>query len=375
MSIYVGMDVHRKRSQVAVLDDAGVPQGNRNVPNDPAQLVPILGALPPGTPVAFEAADGWGWLVDLLEELEPEPHLVHPSRGKAIASARLQERQGRRGHPGAAAARRPVARGLDRPQQVRDLRALLRHRASLVGLVDRGQESHPCGAGRPGDPAADWAVDRHRPGLAGRARSTADPRAIVEDYLALLDGLAEPITRLEHQIHALAKPDPGVQALMALPGVGQLTAMMLVAEIGDIARFPTARKLCAWARLTPQVGNSDRTLRHGHITKQGSPWVRWILQEAAQTAKRSPLFAPPTPSSPAAGASRSPPWRSPAGCWPALSTSSISWRPPPPPEKAKPPGVLVTTACACNTAVALTEQPGPDSTVMRTPTRGPNGCV
>jgi hypothetical protein len=39
------------------------------------------------------------------------------------------------------------------------------------------------------------------------------------------------------------------------------------------------------------VRNSDRTLRHGHITKQGSPWVRWILQEAAQTAKRSPLFA------------------------------------------------------------------------------------
>jgi Transposase IS116/IS110/IS902 family len=81
------------------------------------------------------------------------------------------------------------------------------------------------------------------------------PRAIVEDYLALLDGLAEPIARLEHQIHALAKPDPRVQALMALPGVGRLTAMTLVAEIGDIARFPTARKLCTWAGLTPAVRN------------------------------------------------------------------------------------------------------------------------
>jgi Transposase len=90
MSIYVGMDVHRKRSQVAVLDDAGVPQRNRNLANDPAKLIPVLGALPPGTPVAFEAAYGWGWLVDLLEELELEPHLVHPSRCKAIASARLK---------------------------------------------------------------------------------------------------------------------------------------------------------------------------------------------------------------------------------------------------------------------------------------------
>jgi transposase len=115
MNVYVGMDVHRKRSQVAVVDDAGVPQRNRNVANDPATLIPVLGALPPGTPVAFEAAYGWGWLVELLEELEPEPHLVHPSRCKAIASARLQERQGRCCHPGPAAAGGFAARGLDRP--------------------------------------------------------------------------------------------------------------------------------------------------------------------------------------------------------------------------------------------------------------------
>jgi transposase len=85
MNVYVGMDVHRKRSQVAIVDDAGVQQRNRNLANDPAKLIPVLGALAPGTPVAFEAAYGWGWLVDLLEELELEPHLVHPSRCKAIA--------------------------------------------------------------------------------------------------------------------------------------------------------------------------------------------------------------------------------------------------------------------------------------------------
>ena len=104
MTVYVGMDVHRKRSQVAIVDDAGVQQRNRNLANDPAKLIPVLGALPTGTPVAFEAAYGWGWLVDLLEELELEPHLVHPSRCKAIASARLQERQGGCGHPGPTAA-------------------------------------------------------------------------------------------------------------------------------------------------------------------------------------------------------------------------------------------------------------------------------
>ena len=82
MNVYVGMDVHRKRSQVAVVDEAGIQQRNRNVPNDPAKLIPILGALPPGTPVAFEAAYGWGWLVELLEELELEPHLVIPAAAR-----------------------------------------------------------------------------------------------------------------------------------------------------------------------------------------------------------------------------------------------------------------------------------------------------
>jgi hypothetical protein len=60
MTGYVGMDVHRKRSQVAIVDEAGDQQRNRNLANDPAKLVPILGVLPPGTPVAFAAADGWG---------------------------------------------------------------------------------------------------------------------------------------------------------------------------------------------------------------------------------------------------------------------------------------------------------------------------
>ena len=66
---------------------------------------------------------------------------------------------------------------------------------------------------------------------------------------------------------------------------------MLLAEIGDISRFGSARKLASWAGLTPTVRGSDRTVRHGHISKQGSAWLRWILCEAAQTAKRHPGFA------------------------------------------------------------------------------------
>ena len=82
-----------------------------------------------------------------------------------------------------------------------------------------------------------------------------------------------------------------MKVLTQLPGVGPFTAMVILAEVGDVNRFGSARKLAAWAGLTPTVRGSDRSVRHGHISKQGSAWLRWILCEAAQTAKRHPDFA------------------------------------------------------------------------------------
>jgi hypothetical protein len=150
----------------------------------------------------------------------------------------------------------------------------------------------------------------------------AAPRRIIDDCLGLIDQLTPIITQLERDLLARARPDPRVQALRELPGTGRITAMTLVAEIGDITRFPTARKLCAWAGLTPQVRNSDRTIRHGHITKQGSAAVRFVLEEAAERARPArPLWAS-TPSAPPAAATTSPPSPWPASCWPAASTSS-----------------------------------------------------
>ena len=111
------------------------------------------------------------------------------------------------------------------------------------------------------------------------------------DALALIDALESVIGRLDVEVRQHARSDPRVKVLTQLPGVGPFTALVLLAEIGDITRFASARKLAAWAGLTPTVRGSDRTVRHGHISKQGSAWVRWILCEAAQTAKRSPQFA------------------------------------------------------------------------------------
>ena len=90
MSVHVGIHVHRKRSQVAVVAEDGKVQLNRNVVNGSEPMLRLIGELPAGMPVAFEAAYGWGWLIELLEDYGFDPHMVHPLRCKAIASARLK---------------------------------------------------------------------------------------------------------------------------------------------------------------------------------------------------------------------------------------------------------------------------------------------
>ena len=134
MSVYVGIDVHRKRSQVAVIDSGGEVLATRNVPNGVETILGVIGGLPPGTPAAFEAAYGWGWLAGLLEDYGFDPHLVHPLQCKAIASARLKNDKA-----GAAILAQLLRADLlpeawIAPPAVRQLRALLRHRAQLVRL-------------------------------------------------------------------------------------------------------------------------------------------------------------------------------------------------------------------------------------------------
>ncbi|MFH8388060.1 IS110 family transposase [Kitasatospora sp. NPDC018058] len=293
MSVYVGIDVHRKRSQIALIDEDGTVQVNRNVPNGVETVLGVIGDLPIGTPVAFEAAYGWGWLVELLEDYGYDPHLVHPLQCKAIASARLKNDKVDAATLGQLLRADLLPEAWIAPLDVRQQRGLLRHRFQLVRLrtllrnrihavlADLGH-TRPAGGCFTG-PGRTWLADLPLPDAS---------RHIVDDLLVAMDALQPLIDVLDKELAALARGDPRATALMELPGVGILTALAIVAEVGDVTRFPSARKLASWAGLTPTVRNSDRTVHHGHISKQGSPWLRWIMCEAAQTAKRHPDFAP-----------------------------------------------------------------------------------
>ncbi|MGW4567073.1 IS110 family transposase [Streptomyces sp. NPDC004561] len=291
MSVYVGIDVHRKRSQIAVLDEDGTVRINRNVPNGVETVLSVIGDLPIGTPVAVEAAYGWGWLVELLEDYGYQPHLVHPLQCKAIASARLKNDKVDAATLGRLLHADLLPEAWIAPLEVRQQRALLCHRFQLVRLRTLLRNRvHAVLADLGHDRAGSLFTGPGRIWLASLELPDAS-RRVVDDLLRLMDALQIPIDALDVQLAAHARGDPRVKVLTALPGVGPLTALVILAEVGDVTRFPSARKLAAWAGLTPTVRGSDLTVRHGHISKQGDAWLRWILCEAAQTAKRHPDFA------------------------------------------------------------------------------------
>jgi transposase len=227
MSVYVGIEVHRKRSQVAVVTEDGQVQVNRNVVNGMEPILKVIGDLPAGTQVAFEAAYGWGWLVELLEDYGFDPHLVHPLRCKAIASARLKNDKVDTATLAQLLRADLLPEAWIAPKDVRQLRALLRHRVALVrlgtGLRNRIHAvAADHGYDRPGrqwtgaywtGPGRQWLAELPLP---------AASRQVITDSLGFIDAVAPIIDRLDRQLHARAKADPRVKLLVT--GVGARAA-------------------------------------------------------------------------------------------------------------------------------------------------------
>ena len=213
MSVYVGIDVHRKRSQVAVVTEDGTVQLNKNVVNGSEPMLRLIGDLPAGTPVAFEAAFGWGWLAELLEDYGFEAHLVHPLRCKAIASARLKNDKVDAAILAQLLRADLLPEAWIAPAEVRQLRALLRHRISLVRLgTQLRNRIHAVAADHGYDRSASYWTGPGRGWLAELDLPAAS-REIVTDCLAVIDGLAPVIDRIDGELHQHAKADPRVKVL------------------------------------------------------------------------------------------------------------------------------------------------------------------
>jgi transposase len=169
------------------------------------------------------------------------------------------------------------------PRELRDLRNLLRHRVVLTRMRSALKNRVHALLARQG-------IQREHADLFGEGgRRFLDQlplrepaRRRLDSLLSLIGNFDREIEQAKREIDALARHDPRVDVLCQLRGIGPYTAMLVIAEVGEIERFRSARHLCAWAGLTPTVRSSDGRARLGHISQQGSPHIRWTLVEAAQ---------------------------------------------------------------------------------------------
>ncbi|NIM52347.1 MAG: transposase, partial [Gemmatimonadales bacterium] len=95
----------------------------------------------------------------------------------------------------------------------------------------------------------------------------------LDGYLRLLEALTTELGTVTATIATQVRQDPQAQLLCTMPGIGPYSALLILSEIGDVRRFPDARRLCSYAGLVPSVHASGGTTRRGRLTKQGSKWL------------------------------------------------------------------------------------------------------
>jgi transposase len=217
------------------------------------------------------------------------------------------------------------------PPPVRELRALLRHRVHLVRVRTLLRNRiHAI--------VADHGHDRPRGGYwsgPGRAWLASLPlpavsRELAGDNLGLIDAIQDRVDRLDGEIHQRARSDPRAGVLTELPGAGPFTALVILAEVGDISRFASARKLASWAGLTPTVRGSDRgRLLRAHLERKARCGCAGCCARPPRPPNGTRSSPPPSSASPSGAGRRSPPLRSPASCSPAPGTCSPTPNPSP----------------------------------------------
>jgi transposase len=289
---YVGVDLHRRRSVIVRMNDAGEVVGVAKIDNDPLALAMAVAEAGPDPEVALEACYGWYWAADLLAAEGARVHLVHPL-GLHWDSRRVKNDVKDATELANRLRRNDVPEAWIAPPEVRDLRELVRYRAKLVALRTSAKAQIHAVMAKLGiiPPMADMFCasgqvlldDMDFPGPYGLR---------VESLRDLLESYNRELVVVERWLHRELKDHAGYRAIQVLHGVGPISAAIFVAEIGDVSRFPTARHLCSWAGMTPKLHESDTKSHKGRITKQGSTIVRWAAVEAVARYNGGEVIAP-----------------------------------------------------------------------------------
>ena len=286
---YVGIDVHKKMCQAAIIDDEGELLDQIRFLNEKEEIKDFamkLTTFKDDVKAVVESTGNlWIQIYDILEKFGFEVFLSNPGKTRLIAEAKNKTDK---------IDAKILARLLRADmlftcyvpgEEIRNRREFLRHRLNLVkmrtmvknrihSLLDKYTLRSPYNS---------W-TKKYVAWLREQDLGFMD-NAIIESQLAILETLQEQIRLLENKIAAIAVDDPQVKLLMTMPGIGYFTASLLVAEIGDINRFSNEKKLASWAGLAPRIHQSGGTTRIGRVGR-GNKKISGLLVQCAHNARQ-----------------------------------------------------------------------------------------
>lgn len=287
----IGVDLHKDSLTAVVLDAQGSLLERRDIPTKCRnQIQQFFASWTPPTQVAVESVGFYQWFWNLVRPHVASLRLADPAAVRAYVGRQAKTDR----HDAQLLAtllregRLPMAYVPNEP--IRSLRELVRHRHSVARSLARERR------------AVRWLLLKNNLPGPRQFTSAAAQKWLLsfEDKLSPVHRFAarqrlDQITSLERivadadrLIDQLFQADPAllsqVSLIESVPGIGRLTAVTILVETGDITRFDNMDQLSSYAGLAPRVHQSGQTLHHGHISKQGPPLLRWVLQQAALAA-------------------------------------------------------------------------------------------
>jgi transposase len=288
VAIHVGLDYHSNEVQVCVEDSSGQMLANGSCPNDWNAIRDFAERHGRVVGAALEASTG---AADMAEELVTRAgwsvSLAHPgyvSRMRQnpdkhdFGDARMLADLMRVGY---------LPRVWLAPQHLRELRRLVRYRAQLVNerrniklrIAALIRDHRLKGPGRRWTIAwMEW--------LRSSAGLPTESRWIMDRHLLRLETMGAEIREVERRLEKVTAADPVVQRLLKHPGIGDVTAWVLRAEIGDFSRFRSGKQLSRFCGVSPRNASSGARQADAGLIKAGCPLLRGTVVEAAHRLMR-----------------------------------------------------------------------------------------
>jgi transposase len=260
--LYTGLDIHKKTIYATMMDREGKIIDQKEFPNCKEKLELFLCGRP--TKIVIEACGFWMDTYDKLKEMGYEVVLAHPGKVEAIASAKMKTDKIDSEILAHLLRSNLIPEAWAPDKEVREKRDLVRFRSYLIRNRSRYKSKIKFVLLKKGlkYPQSIWK------GRWRKAIEHLDPK--IAAYFRIIDKINEEVKLVDRQISELNKNNKEVELLKTIYGINDYAAITIMAEIGDIKRFPTVKKLKSYSGLVPSIYQSGEKLRTGHITRQGS---------------------------------------------------------------------------------------------------------